>query len=107
MTPRTNLPFLIAVLVLCPLSADEPPKTPEQFGGLEYRSIGPSTGGRTTRAVGVPGDPMTYYVATAGGGVWKSTDGGINFKPIFDDLNGSVSYDDIRICLACLRNDAG
>src|SRR6202011_958042 len=51
----------------------------------KYRSIGPSVGGRVSRVAGVPGDPYTYYAATAAGGVWKSEDGGISFKPIFDD----------------------
>ena len=45
------------------------PKGP--LDGLEYRLIGPSIGGRVSRAVGVPGDPLTYYAATAAGGVWK------------------------------------
>lgn len=68
------------------LVADEDkPETPKHFGGLKYRAIGPAAGGRTTRAVGVPGDPLTYYVASAAGGVWKSEDGGLSFKPIFDD----------------------
>ena len=64
---------------------DGPAKSPEGFDKLTYRSIGPGTGGRVSRVFGVPGDPLTYYAATAGGGVWKSTDGGVNFKPIFDD----------------------
>jgi photosystem II stability/assembly factor-like uncharacterized protein len=38
---------------------------------------------------GVPGDPGIYYAATAGGGVWKSEDGGISFKPVFDDQPAS------------------
>ncbi len=81
--------WLVLVAFVCPVAADEPEKPKSHFDGLKYRSIGPATGGRTTRACGVPGDPMTYYVASAGGGVWKSVDGGVNFKPIFDDMPDS------------------
>ena len=58
---------------------------PPELKSLKYRNIGPAWGGRVSRAAGVPGDPNTYYVASASGGVWKSTDGGIKFKSIFDD----------------------
>jgi photosystem II stability/assembly factor-like uncharacterized protein len=56
----------------------------QPFKGLKYRNIGPAQGGRVSRVAGVPGNPSIYYAATASGGVWKSTDGGITFKPIFD-----------------------
>jgi len=56
------------------------------FGGLEARSIGPAVmSGRIAAIEGVPGDPLTVYVGAAGGGVWKSTDAGTTFKPVFDD----------------------
>jgi len=52
--------------------------------GLEYRLIGPNVGGRITRVSGVVGDPYTFYLAAAQGGLWKSTDGGHDWRPIFD-----------------------
>ncbi len=63
----------------------EPDRGPEMFQALKYRSIGPAAGGRVARAAGVPGDPNTYYLASASGGVWKTTDGGREWHPIFDD----------------------
>jgi photosystem II stability/assembly factor-like uncharacterized protein len=61
----------------------------EEFKHLQYRSIGPAAGGRVCRVAGVPGNPLTYYGATASGGVWKSIDGGHNWKPLFDEQNSS------------------
>ena len=51
------------------------------FKQLKYRSIGPAAGGRVSRSCGVPGDPTTWYVGSASGGVWKSTDSGATFIP--------------------------
>ena len=50
------------------------------FKELKYRLVGPSAGGRVSRACGVPGDPLTYYLAAASGGVWKSQDGGTHVE---------------------------
>ena len=58
---------------------------PTELAGLEYRLVGPPAGGRVSRVAGVPGDPLVAYAATASGGVWKTTDGGIRWEPVFDD----------------------
>jgi hypothetical protein len=51
---------------------------------LKWRFIGPE-GNRTDAIAGVPGDPNIYYAGAASGGVWKTTDGGAHWNPIFDD----------------------
>jgi photosystem II stability/assembly factor-like uncharacterized protein len=57
--------------------------TPDMYRNLTWRTIGPE-GNRFTSAAGIPGDPLTYYVGAASGGVWKTTDGGTTWAPIFD-----------------------
>ena len=59
---------------------------PALFKHLEWRNIGPANMmGRTTDIEGVPGNPNIVYVGTASGGIWKTTNGGITWKPIFDE----------------------
>jgi len=61
------------------------------FGGLEARSIGPAVmGGRIAAIDAVPQDPLTIYVGAAGGGVWRSVDGGVAWKPVFDENLQSI-----------------
>jgi photosystem II stability/assembly factor-like uncharacterized protein len=61
------------------------------FGGLTARAIGPASMGGRIAAIDATGpDPLTIYIGAAGGGVWKSSDAGLTFKPVFDDYNQSI-----------------
>ena len=56
------------------------------FAGLELRELGPAlTSGRIIDLAVDPRDARVWYIATAGGGVWKTTNAGTGFTPIFDD----------------------
>src|SRR5580692_9064031 len=64
---------------------------PSLYASLEWRCIGPFRGGRTVAATGVPGKPNLFYIGVNNGGVWKTTDAGRTWVPIFDDQpTGSI-----------------
>ncbi len=80
-------------------SPDVPSKPPLEaaLDRLEWRSIGPANmGGRTADVESVPGDPNTVFVATASGGLWKTGNGGVTWKPIFE-RQGTISLGDIAL----------
>ena len=60
---------------------------PGSFSALKWRLVGPHRGGRVTSVAGIPGKPAIYYFGTPGGGVWKTTNGGRVWKPIFDEAH--------------------
>lgn len=60
----------------------------ELYGALEYRLIGPFRGGRSAAVTGVPGKPNLFYFGAAGGGVWKTTNGGRSWSNISDGYFG-------------------
>ena len=62
-----------------------------QFGSLRARSIGPAVmSGRITDIDGVHGNHLTFYLGAAAGGVWKTTNGGATFQPVFDEHIQSI-----------------
>ena len=58
------------------------------YESLKYRSIGPHRGGRSSAVTGVPGKPNLFYFGSAGGGIWKTVDGGVTYENISDGFFG-------------------
>jgi photosystem II stability/assembly factor-like uncharacterized protein len=75
-----------------PAAQNAAAQTPKPYGPLAYRLVGPFRGGRVAAVAGVPSQPLVYYFGATGGGVWKTTDGGINWEPLGDGTfkTGSV-----------------
>src|SRR5665213_3847331 len=62
------------------------PLAPVTLASFRWRSIGPADmGGRIADIVGIPSPSKTFYVATVAGGIWKTTNAGTTFRPLFDD----------------------
>jgi photosystem II stability/assembly factor-like uncharacterized protein len=68
-----------------------------QFHALRWREIGPFRGGRVTAVAGHDAQPYTYYFGATGGGVWKTTDGGIVWVPVSDSAFRSGSIGAIAV----------
>jgi photosystem II stability/assembly factor-like uncharacterized protein len=57
---------------------------PQLISGMKWRLVGPGTGGRVEAVTGIPSQPNTYYIGTVVGGVWKTTNGGLTWTPLFN-----------------------
>ena len=68
-----------------------------EFDDIKYRNVGPTRGGRSTTVCGVNNDPFIFYMGTTGGGLWKTTDGGLNWKNISDGYFKSPSIGSIDV----------
>jgi photosystem II stability/assembly factor-like uncharacterized protein len=94
--------FALTLLLLC-APVDRPVRAqvnPDMLPALRWRSIGPLRGGRTRAVAGVPSQPNVFYIAQVNGGVFKTTDYGRTWVPIFDDQpTGSVG------CIAVAASD--
>ena len=86
-----RLLFFITLLICFSQNAISQSYNTKYFNAMQWRCIGPHRGGRTVGAVGVPSQPNVFYIGVNNGGVWKTTDFGRTWNPIFDDQpTGSV-----------------
>ncbi len=100
-TPPEANPTGVPVPAVSPTaaaSAKPSPSPTPPYNRLAFREIGPAVaGGRVSSVVGVADDPKLYYLGSAGGGVWKTTNGGATWAPVFDHENvasiGAVAID--------------
>ena len=89
---------LIALALFAAIAAPTAEAAPLPSGNLHWRETGPAiAGGRVTSVAGTSHDPNLYYLGAAGGGLWKSSDGGAAWTPVFDKENvgaiGAVAID--------------
>jgi photosystem II stability/assembly factor-like uncharacterized protein len=90
--------FRSLIILICVCNAlHAQPIDPSAYGMLKYRMIGPFRGGRTVGATGVVQQPNVFYMGVNNGGVWKTTDFGRTWLPVFDDQpTGSIG----DVCVA-------
>jgi photosystem II stability/assembly factor-like uncharacterized protein len=88
---RASLGAYLILASLLPLAPRAAAQTPDVASAMRWRSIGPTRAGRGRSAVGVPSQPNVFYVGFDNGGVWRSTDFGSNWEPLFDrESSGSI-----------------
>src|SRR5579885_2394910 len=78
-------------VILVAQGGDKPAEKPLPFGALQWRSIGPARGGRSIAVAGSAARPNEYYFGATGGGLWKTTNGGVTWSPVTDGQLGSSS----------------
>jgi photosystem II stability/assembly factor-like uncharacterized protein len=85
---RPLLSFTAAAALLLPGALSAQSLDSATVAGFRWRSVGPSNFmGRTTDVVGIPGPSKTVFISAAAGGIWKTTNNGVTWRPLFDDKN--------------------
>ena len=102
-----NQPLLARIVGVCTIALatqaillSQAAYNPALWSGMKYRMIGPYRGGRVTAVTGVPSQPMTFYMGSTGGGVWKTTDAGHNWVNVSDGYFAVASMGAIDVSLS-------
>ena len=88
--------LLLSLFSISPTQAQD--FNEKHYDALEYRLLGPFRGGRSAAVTGVPNQPNLFYFGSTGGGIWKTTNGGIGifgatFKEISSKSKIAILYD--------------
>jgi photosystem II stability/assembly factor-like uncharacterized protein len=98
MTASIRATITAALILAAATALAQQPAPTSAFDALTWRHIGPAAfGGRIDDVEGVRGKPNIIFVATASGGIFKSTNRGVTWKPVFDEEGFSLSIGDIAI----------
>src|SRR3990172_3645898 len=95
---RSSLRSVIAgaaALTLVTLTAAAQTLDSATIAGLRWRTVGPANFmGRLSDVVGIPGPSKTLFIAAAAGGIWKTTNNGLTWRPVFDDKRAARRSDE-------------
>src|SRR3954469_15259792 len=86
MNKKHAVSFTVAAIIGAAISFAATPIRPELLSGLVWRNVGPFRAGRISAVSGVIGEPGTFYIGMPAGGVWKTTNAGATWWPIFDSV---------------------
>ena len=96
--------FLPAAALFAAAAVAPPPARAQEayseslWSSLQGRNVGPPRGGRSIAAAGSDTRPMEYFMGTTGGGLWKTTDGGLNWRPVTDGEMNSAAIGAVQVC---------